>query len=536
MSNSVLFFLLFIALTLAITFWASRRSTGSAAFFAAGRRIMGWQNGLAIAGDFMSAASFLGVVGLISLFGIDGFVFATGGLVAFMAVLLVVAEPLRNAGKYTMADVLAYRHRGRQVTAMAAVSTLVISTFYMITQMVGAGALMSLLLREAGVSYRTAVIAVGILMTVYVVFGGMLATTWVQIVKAALLMVCTVVLTVLTLRHFHFSFASLLAASSQVSFHVRGQEVVRDFLLPGVRFRPPYGSLELLSLSLVYLFGTAGLPHILSRFYTVPDAKTARSSVVWAMVLIGAFFIMTSILGLGAATILGPDYILSHGGTNMSTPLLARIIAGDIFFAFVTAVAFATILAVVAGLTISASTSFAHDFWTNVIHRGVERKAGETVLVARVAAFVVAGASIVVAILLGPTANVTVLATLAMAVGGSANFPVIVLSIFWRRFNTAGALSGLIVGLAASVGLILVSPTVMTIDPSTVAANARHLIQAKPWFPLENPALVSIPLGFLAAIFGSLLSRDTSSTAKYNELLVRSNTGLGAEKAAATSA
>jgi cation/acetate symporter len=287
----------------------------------------------------------------------------------------------------------------------------------------------------------------------------------------------------------------------------------------------------LLSLILVYLFGTAGLPHILSRFYTVPDAKTARISVVWAMVLIGAFFIMTSILGFGAATILGPDYIMSHGGTNMSTPLLARFMAGDIFFAFVSAVAFATILAVVAGLTISASTSFAHDFWTNVIHRGVERKAGETVLVARAAAFVVAAASMIVAILLGPAANVTVLATLAMAVGGSANFPVIVLSIFWRRFNTAGALGGLIVGLLSSIGLILISPTVMAIDPPNVAGSVRHLIQAKAWFPLENPAIVSIPLGFLGALLGTLVSRDRSLEAKFDELLVRSNTGLGAEQA-----
>ncbi len=533
MSNSVTFFLIFIALTLAITYWASKRATGSAVYFAAGRRIMGWQNGLAIAGDFMSAASFLGVVGLISLFGIDGFVFATGGLVAFMAILLMIAEPLRNVGKYTMADVLAYRHRVRPVTIMASASTLIVSTIYMITQMVGAGALMSLLLRDVGISYRTAVIGVGILMTVYVVFGGMLGTTWVQIVKAVLLMACTVVLTILVLRHFHFSLGSLLAATSHVGFHVKGQEVVRDFLLPGVRFRPPYGAFELLSLSLVYLFGTAGLPHILSRFYTVPDAATARSSVVWAMVLIGAFFIMTSILGFGAATILGPDYIMANGGTNMSTPLLARLVGGEIFFAFVTAVAFATILAVVAGLTISASTSFAHDFWTNVIHRGVERKAGETVLVARIAALIVAAAAIVVAILLGPTANVTVLATLAMAVGGSANFPVIVLSLFWRRFNTAGALSGLIVGLVASVGLILISPTVMTVDAPTVAANARHMIQSAPWFPLENPAIVSIPLGFLAAFVGTLLSKDTTSTVKFNELLVRSNIGLGAEKAVA---
>jgi cation/acetate symporter len=531
MSSPIVFFLIFIAITLAITYWASKQSTGSAAYFAAGRRIMGWQNGFAIAGDFMSAASFLGVVGLISLFGVDGFVFAWGGLVAFMAILLVVAEPLRNVGKYTMADMLAYRHRVRPVTAMASVSTLVISTFYMIVQMVGAGALVSLLLKNSGVSYSMAVIGVGTLMMVYVVFGGMLATTWVQIVKAALLMSCTVVLTILVLRHFHFSFGALFAAASQVTSHAKGQEVVRDFLQPGLRFKLPYGPFELLSLILVYLFGTAGLPHILSRFYTVPDAKTARISVVWAMVLIGAFFIMTSILGLGAATILGPDYIMSHGGTNMSTPLLARFMAGDIFFAFVSAVAFATILAVVAGLTISASTSFAHDFWTNVIHRGVERKAGETVLVARAAAFVVAAASMIVAILLGPAANVTVLATLAMAVGGSANFPVIVLSIFWRRFNTAGALSGLIVGLLSSIGLILISPTVMAIDPPNVAGAVRHLIQAKAWFPLENPAIVSVPLGFLGAWLGTLISRDRSLEAKFDELLVRSNTGLGAEQA-----
>ena len=311
MSSPIVFFLIFIALTLAITYWASKQSTGSAAYFAAGRRIMGWQNGFAIAGDFMSAASFLGVVGLISLFGVDCFVFAWGGLVAFMAVLLIVAEPLRNVGKYTMADMLAYRHRVRPVTAMAAVSTLVISTFYMIVQMVGAGALVALLLKNSGVSYSMAVIGVGTLMMVYVVFGGMLATTWVQIVKAMLLMSCTVVLTILVLRHFHFSFGELFAAASQVTSHAKGQEVVRDFLQPGLRFKSPYGPFELLSLIMVFLFGTAGLPHILSRFYTVPDAKTARISVVWAMVLIGAFFIMTSILGLGAATILGPDYIMT---------------------------------------------------------------------------------------------------------------------------------------------------------------------------------------------------------------------------------
>ena len=387
------------------------------------------------------------------------------------------------------------------------------------------------MLKDSGVSYSTAVIGVGILMIVYVVFGGMLATTWVQIIKAVLLMSCTIVLSMLVLRHFNFSVAALFRAASHVTSHPKGQEVVRDFMQPGLRYKLPYGPVDLISLVLALLFGTAGLPHILSRFYTVPDARTARNSVVWAMVLIGCFFIMTSILGFGAAVILGPDYIVSHGGSNMSTPLLARFMAGDVFFALVAAVAFATILAVVAGLTISASTSFAHDFWTNVIHHGVERRTGETVVVARIAAFVVGAVAIGIAILLGPAANVGVLATLAMAVGASANFPVILLSMFWRRFNTAGALSGLVTGLFASLGLILISPTVMAVDAPNVAAAARHLIQAKAWFPLENPAIVSIPLGFLGALLGTLASKDTSSAAKYSELLVRSNTGLGAEEA-----
>jgi cation/acetate symporter len=275
------------------------------------------------------------------------------------------------------------------------------------------------------------------------------------------------------------------------------------------------------------------LPHILVRFYTVPDAKTARNSVVWAMVLIGVFYLLTTFLGFGAATIVGRDYITTHGGTNMSAPLLAQSLAGNIFFAFISAIAFATILAVVAGLTISATTSFAHDFWTNVIHKGVERKPGEEVLVARISAFVVGALSIAIAVALGPTANVAFLVGLAFAVAASANLPVIALSIFWRRFNTAGAVAGLAVGLLASIGLILVSPSLMAIDPPTVVGAARHLIQAKAWFPLENPGLVSIPLGFIGAIVGTLLSNEQTSDDKFNELLVRSNTGLGAEKATA---
>src|SRR5438477_6766 len=363
MSNiSLVMFLVFIAITLGITYWASRRSAGASAYFAASRQIKGWQNGIAVAGDYMSAASFLGIAGIIAFQGYDGFLFSVGWLVAYLTVLLVIAEPLRNAGKYTMADVLAYRLKPKPVRAMASLSTLTVSTFYMIAQMVGAGALVKLLL-GGYVTYNTAVIGVGILMIVYVVFGVMLASTW---------------------------------------------------------------------------------------------------------VLIGSFYIMTTFLGFGAATVVGPDFIKTHGGTNMSAPLLAQALAGNIFFAFISSIAFATILAVVAGLTISATTSFSHDFWTNVIHNGLERRPGEEVLGARISAFVVGAAAIGIAIVLGPTANVAFLVALAFAVAASANLRVIVLSIFWRRFNTAGAVSGLGVGLLASIGLILVSPSFMAIDPPTV--------------------------------------------------------------------
>ena len=534
MSVSLLVFLAFVAITLGITYWASKRSYGTIAYFAAGRQIKGWQNGVAVAGDYMSAASFLGIAGIIAFQGYDGFLYSVGWLVAYLTVLLVVAEPLRNAGKYTMADVLAYRLKPRPVRAMAALSTLTVSTFYMIAQMVGAGTLVALLLKDSGIKFPTAVIGVGVLMIVYVVFGGMLATTWVQIIKAILLMAGTFLLSILVMAHFGFSFANFFNAIGAVSYHdAKGVLVTKDFLTPGLRYKPPYGPLDLISLGIALIFGTAGLPHILVRFYTVPDAKTARNSVVWAMVLIGSFYIMTTFLGFGAATIVGPDFIKGHGGTNMSAPLLAQALAGNIFFAFISAIAFATILAVVAGLTISASTSFAHDFWTNVIHKGVERKPGEEVRVARVAAFVVGAIAMTIAIKLGPTANVAFLVALAFAVAASANLPVIVLSIFWRRFNTVGAVLGLGVGLVASLFLIIISPSFMAIDPPTVTGSARHLIQAKAWFPLENPGIISVPLGFLGAIIGTLLSREPSAESKFNELLVRSNTGLGSEKAIA---
>lgn len=509
--TALFMFLAFVAATLVITYFSARKSTGASAYFAAGRRITGWQNGLAVAGDYMSAASFLGIAGMIAFNGYDGFMYSVGFLVAYLTVLFIVAEPLRNAGKYTMADVLAYRLKPRPVRAAASLSTLTVSVFYMIAQMVGAGTLVRQLI--PGVSYEMAVVGVGILMVVYVVFGGMLATTWVQIIKAILLMSGSVFLSILVLDKFDFDlgkfFDSLTAISSTGA---NGEPVTRNFLTPGLLFHNPW---DQISLGMALVFGTAGLPHILIRFYTVPDAKTARSSVVWAMIIIGLFYIMTTFFGFGAASLLGPDYLKAHGGTNMAAPQLAHELGGEVFFAFISAVAFATILAVVAGLTISASTSFAHDFFTNVLHHGKEHRPGEEVKVARITAFVVGAAAIGIAILLGPTVNVAFLVGLAFAVAASANLPVIVFSIFWKRFTTTGAVTGLLVGLASSIALILISPDFMK----------------DAWFPLKNPAIVSIPLGFLGAFLGTFLSREPSAENLFAELKVRANTGLGAEKA-----
>ncbi|MBV8206202.1 MAG: cation acetate symporter [Acidobacteria bacterium] len=525
MNSTLLLFSAFIAITLGVTWWAARRSSTAGAYFAANRQIKAWQNGVAVAGDYMSAASFLGIAGLIAFSGYDGFMYSVGWLVAYLTVLLVVAEPLRNAGKYTMADVLAYRLNPRPVRAMAALSTITVSTFYMIAQMVGAGALVALLLKASHISFATAVTAVGVLMIIYVVFGGMLATTWVQIIKAVLLMGGTILLSILVMTHYGWSFTAFFGAVSHVSYHdAKGAVVVKDFLQPGGMYKPPYGALDLISLGIALIFGTAGLPHILVRFYTVPDARTARHSVVWAMALIGSFYIMTTFLGFGAATIVGRDFIDAHGGQNMSAPQLANALGGSFFFAFICAVAFATILAVVAGLTISASTSFSHDFWTNVVHRGRERNPGEEVRVARITAFVVGAAAIAIAILLGPKANVAFLVALAFAVAASANLPVIVFSIFWKRFNTSGAVWGLGVGLISSIGLILIGPNLM--------GKGKLVDAAAPWFPLQNPGILSVPLGFLAAWLGTLMGgRESLAESRFTELQVRANLGLGAEQA-----
>ena len=517
-------FLAFVALTLVITYFSARKATGSAAYFAAGRSIKGWQNGLAVAGDYMSAASFLGISGIICLKGYDGFMYSVGFLVAYLTVLFLVAEPLRNAGKYTMADLLAYRLKARPVRAMAALSTLVVSTFYMIAQMVGAGGIIEQLI---GVPFAPAVIGVGVLMLIYVVFGGMLATTWVQIIKAILLMGGAFALSWMVLSKFNFSLGTFFDAVSQATYG--GTKPPVNLLDPGMAYgataKNPWGAWDFISLALGLVLGTAGLPHILVRFYTVPDAKTARISVVWATAIIGVFYIMTTFFGFGAAILLKlKDLPLDAKGLpngNMVAPVLAHVLGGELFFAFISAVAFATILAVVAGLTMSASTSFAHDFFTNVIHHGRETKPGQEVRVARITAFVVGAASIALAIKLGSSVNAAMLVGLAFSVAASANLPVILFSIFWKRFNTTGAVAGLGLGLLSSIILILLSK------------NGLYTAETAP-FPLANPGIVSIPLGFLAAYLGTVLTpRDMEAESKFNELSVRSQTGLGAEKASA---
>ena len=541
MNTSLLMFLVFILITLGITYWASRRTGTTTDFYSAGRKITGFQNGWAVAGDYMSAASFLGIAGLIAFYGYDGFMYSVGWLVAYLTVLLLVAEPLRNTGRFTMADVLAFRLRRPIVRVVAAVSTLTVSLFYMIAQMVGAGSLVSLLV--PGIGFNTAIVGVGALMLVYVIFGGMLATTWVQIVKAVLLMSGTILLSVLVLARYHFSIFEFFDAVAGVtgSFCPDGAArlgvcpdgsvpIVRDFTQPGLYYHGRWGALSLMSLGIALIFGTAGLPHILVRFYTVPSAQAARTSVVWAMILIGSFYVMTTFLGFGAATLVGKANIgvMTAGrlvpNQNLAAPLLAREVGGDVLLSFVSAIAFATILAVVAGLTISASVAFAHDIWFTVVKRQQEDERLQ-LLVARVTAGVIGVVAIVLAIVLR-SLNVAFLVGLAFAVAASANVPAILLTLYWRRFNTSGMIAGMLVGLLSAVVLIVLSPAVMGVDAAGVAA--RHLIQRPPIFPLDNPAIVSVPLGFLAAVAGTLLGRDPIAEAAYSELNVRANTGLGA--------
>jgi cation/acetate symporter len=502
-----------LAITLGITYWASHRTRTATDFWAAGRGISPVQNGFAIAGDFMSAAAFLGVSGLMFLYGFDGFITGVAALVSFIPVLLLLAERMRNAGRYTMADLLTFRLRERPARTAAAIGTLFVAAFYLVAQMIAAGALIEAL---AGLSFTVAVVITGAAMLVYVVFGGMLATTWVQIIKAVLLLACVIVLGVWVLGRFDFNPSQLMARAADRS----GEGDA--YLGPGLFFVKP---LDSISTGLAFALGTAGLPHILMRFYTVPNARAARASVGWAVLLIGIFYVFVSLVGFGSRALLGPsgEKLAGEGG-NLIAPYTAEFLGGgagsaggDIFFAVISAVAFATILAVVAGLVISASGAVAHDFFNNILWRGEMEERGE-IAIARIAAGAIGLVAILLALLAGKDFNIQFLVGLAFSVAASANFPALLLSVVWRRVNTTGALAGVAFGLITSVTLIILSPTVWPGPDS----------EGSP-FPLSNPAIVSIPVGFLACVLGTLLSHERAAERRFDELRVRSETGMGGD-------
>ncbi|GGN54136.1 solute symporter family protein [Oceanobacillus indicireducens] len=501
----IILFLAIVILTLVITYYAAKRTKSTGDFYTAGGGLTGWQNGLAIAGDYLSAASFLGIAGMIALNGFDGFFYSIGFLIAYLVVLFLVAEPLRNLGKYTIADMINARFDAKKIRGAAALSTITIVLFYMIAQLVGAGALIQLLF---GIDYWIAVLIVGVMMTIYVLFGGMIATSWVQITKAVLLMAGMFIISLLVLFHFNFNISSMFTAVKTATSHGA------DYLKPGVLYTDP---LSTISLMIALVFGTAGLPHILMRFFTVKDAKTARSSVITATWTIGLFYILTLFLGFGAAAFVGQDAILAaNPGGNMAAPLLAQAIGGNILFAFISAVAFATILAVVAGLVLSGASAFAHDIYGQIIKKGKVTDR-EQMLAARYASLAVSVLSIVLA-LGAQYLNVAFLVSLAFCIAASANLPVILYTVYWKRFNTAGAISALLTGLLSALILVSMSPSVFS------PVEGAALFVGEPIFPIDNPAIISVPLGFLAGFLGTLLSKEYNS-ARYAEVKVKANTG-----------
>jgi cation/acetate symporter len=518
---------LFVVITLFVVIRASRNNRTADQFFTGGRGFTGPQNGIAIAGDYLSAASFLGIAGAIAVYGYDGFLYSIGFLVAWLVALLLVAELLRNTGRFTMADVLSFRLKQRPVRMAAATSTLTVSLFYLLAQMAGAGGLVALLLDVKSKGGQAVVIGVvGLLMIVYVLVGGMKGTTWVQIIKAVLLITGAGLMTIIVLAKFGLNFSEILgSAQSAISSATTEGVAKRDVLAPGAQYGASLTSqLNFVSLALALVLGTAGLPHVLMRFYTVPTAKEARRSVVWAIALIGAFYLFTLVLGYGAAALVGPDKILSAaGGVNSAAPLLAFELGGVILLGIISAVAFATILAVVAGLTITASASFAHDIYASVLKSGAVTE-DEQVRVSRITAVVLGIFAIGLGILANGQ-NVAFLVALAFAVAAAANLPTILYSLYWRRFNTRGALWSMYGGLLSTIVLIVFSPAVSG-SKTAMLPSADFA-----WFPLANPGIVSIPLAFILGILGTVSSSDRGNDALAAEMEVRSLTGVGAEKA-----
>jgi cation/acetate symporter len=510
---------IFVAVTMVIVLRASRNNKTAADYYAAGRSFTGSQNGTAIAGDYLSAASFLGITGAIAINGYDGFMYSIGFLVAWLVALLLVAELLRNTGKFTMADVLSFRLKQRPVRIAAAISTLAVCFFYLLAQMAGAGSLISLLL---GISdwggQALVIIVVGALMIMYVLIGGMKGTTWVQIIKAILLIAGAAVMTLWVLAIYGFNLSSLLGAAVETANNPA-------VLNPGLQYgKTETSKIDFMSLGLALVLGTAALPHVLMRFYTVPTAKEARKSVVWSIWLIGLFYLFTLVLGYGAAALVGAETIkTAPGGVNSAAPLLAFYLGGPLLLGFISAVAFATILAVVAGLTITAAASFAHDIYASVISKG-KADADTEVKVAR-RTVVVIGVLAILGGILANGQNVAFLVALAFAVAASANLPTIVYSLFWRKFTTQGAVWSMYGGLGSAIILIIFSPV--------VSGGATSMIKDVNFalFPLSNPGIVSIPLAFFLGWLGTTLDKKREDPAKQAEMEVRSLTGVGAEKA-----
>lgn len=527
---NIAIFGVFVAITMVVVFWASRNNKSAADYYAAGRSFTGPQNGVAIAGDYLSAASFLGIAGAIALNGYDGFLYSIGFLVAWLVALLLVAELLRNTGKFTMADVLSFRLKERPVRLAAAFATLAVVFFYLLAQMAGAGGLVALLLGVTDPTQQGIVIAVvGALMILYVLVGGMKGTTWVQIIKAVLLIVGAAVISFWVLAKFGFNFSSLLDAAV-----ARAGEGGQALLEPGKQYgKSDLSRLDFISLAIALVLGTAGLPHVLTRFYTVPDGREARRSVVWAIWLIGIFYLLTLALGYGAGALVGPDVIAAAPGKgNSAAPLLAYVLGGEILLGVISAVAFATILAVVAGLTITAATSFAHDIYANVIKKGQVNPDGE-LKVARITVVVIGLVAIVGGIFANGQ-NIAFLVALAFCVAASANLPTIIYSLFWKRFNTSGALWSIYGGLTSTIVLIIFSPVVSgKVDPVTGTSLSMIKDTAVDfhWFPLDNPGIITIPLAFVLGIVGTFLSKEPPHPEKFAEMEVRSLTGAGSEKA-----
>ena len=527
-------FAVFVIATLWITRWAAARTRSAADFYTAGGGITGFQNGLAIAGDYMSAASFLGISAMVMATGFDGIIYSVGFLVGWPIITSLMAERLRNLGKYTFADVAGYRFKQAPIRAFAASGTLVVVAFYLIAQMVGAGALIKLLF---GLDYWIAVVLVGALMMVYVLFGGMTATTWVQIIKACLLLAGVTFMAFMVLAQFGFSPEALFAKGVEVKtyFAQEAGKSPEEAAAAGLAIMGPGGFIKdpisAISFGMALMFGTAGLPHILMRFFTVPDAKEARKSVFWATTWIGYFYVLIFIIGFGAIAMVltNPDVAEAGaikggaGAANMAAVLLAKSVGGNVFFGFISAVAFATILAVVAGLTLSGASAVSHDLYATVLKKGKADSASE-LKVSRITTVALG----VVAVLLGiafEKQNVAFMVSLAFAIAASANFPVLILSLLWKDCTTRGAVIGGFLGLITSVALTVVSPSVWEATLGNPAGSA--------WFPYTSPALFSMTVAFFSIWLFSVTDRSARATeerAAFKAQQVRAETGLGSSK------